>query len=180
MYHSIKQVTCLNLPEVHILLQCVADILCVLITRAWSTRVIMTQPATYDVMTVVWIHLLYTSIWNKTGYAGSSQLSIPSQGRRNGPPKGVGPNTTLAWPGWKQPYIPVEVDTARLETSPTEAGDLKILSLDSIAKLSQLKYSRLRFVWPQPTIVDSELTIGWCTQLIPQSSMKHLGLVRLT
>ncbi len=24
--------------------------------------------------------------------------------------KGVGPSTTLAWPGWKQPDIPVEVD----------------------------------------------------------------------
>ncbi len=32
-------------------------------------------------------------------------------------PKGVGPSTTLAWPGWKQPNIVVEVDTARLETS---------------------------------------------------------------
>jgi hypothetical protein len=31
--------------------------------------------------------------------------------------KGVGPSTTLAWPGWKQPDIPVEVDTARLNTS---------------------------------------------------------------
>ncbi len=31
-------------------------------------------------------------------------------------PKVVGPSTTLAWPGWKQPDIPVEVDTARLET----------------------------------------------------------------
>ncbi len=94
-------------------------------------------------------------------------------------PKGVGPNTTLAWPGWKQPDIPVEVDTDRLETSPTEAGVLKKFSLAGIAKLSQLKYSCLRFVWPLPTIVDSELTIGWCTQLIeliPQSSMKHLGL----
>jgi hypothetical protein len=32
-------------------------------------------------------------------------------------PKGVGPSTTLAWSGWKQPDIAVEVDTARLETS---------------------------------------------------------------
>jgi hypothetical protein len=24
--------------------------------------------------------------------------------------KGVGPSMTLAWPGWKQPNIPVEVD----------------------------------------------------------------------
>ncbi len=31
-------------------------------------------------------------------------------------PKGVGPSTTLAWSGWKQTDIPVEVDTARLET----------------------------------------------------------------
>ncbi len=29
--------------------------------------------------------------------------------------KGVGPSTTLAWPGWKQPDIAVDVDTARLE-----------------------------------------------------------------
>jgi hypothetical protein len=29
--------------------------------------------------------------------------------------KGVGPGPTLAWPGWKQPDIPVEVDTDRLE-----------------------------------------------------------------
>ncbi len=34
--------------------------------------------------------------------------------------KVVGPSTTLAWPVWKQPDIPVEVDTARLETSRTE------------------------------------------------------------
>jgi hypothetical protein len=32
------------------------------------------------------------------------------------PPKGIGPSPTLAWPGWKQPDIPVEVDTGRLET----------------------------------------------------------------
>ncbi len=30
--------------------------------------------------------------------------------------KGVGPGPTLAWPGWKQTDIPVEVDTGRLET----------------------------------------------------------------
>ncbi len=47
--------------------------------------------------------------------------------------KGVGPSTTLAWLGWKQPDIPVEVDTARLETSRTEAGVLKKLSLAGIA-----------------------------------------------
>ncbi len=32
-------------------------------------------------------------------------------------PKGVGPGLTLAWPGWKQSDIAVEVDTGRLETS---------------------------------------------------------------
>ncbi len=43
-------------------------------------------------------------------------------------PKGVGPGPTLAWPGWKQPDIPVEVDTDRLETSRSEAGVLKKLT----------------------------------------------------
>ncbi len=64
-------------------------------------------------------------------------------------------DTTLAWPGWKQPDIPVEKDTDRLETSRTEAGVLKKLSLAGIAKLSRLKYNWLRFVWPQPTFGDS-------------------------
>ncbi len=31
--------------------------------------------------------------------------------------KGVGPSTTLAWPGWKQSDIAVKEDTARFETS---------------------------------------------------------------
>jgi hypothetical protein len=35
----------------------------------------------------------------------------------------------------------VEVDTVRLETSHTDAGVLKKLSLAGIAKLSRLKYS---------------------------------------
>ncbi len=55
-------------------------------------------------------------------------------------PKGVGPGPTLAWPGWKQPVIPVEVATDRLETSRSEAGVLKKFSLAGIAKLSRLKY----------------------------------------
>jgi hypothetical protein len=54
--------------------------------------------------------------------------------------KGVGPGPTLAWPGWKQPDIPVEVDTGRFETNRSEAGVLKKLSLAGIAKLSRLKY----------------------------------------
>ncbi len=54
--------------------------------------------------------------------------------------KGVGPGPTLAWPGWKQPDIPVEVDTDRLETGRSEAAVLKKLSLAGIAKLSRLKY----------------------------------------
>ncbi len=55
--------------------------------------------------------------------------------------KGVGPDTALAWPGWKQPDIPVEVDTGRLETSLTEVGVLKKLRLAGLAKLSRLRYS---------------------------------------
>jgi hypothetical protein len=58
---------------------------------------------------------------------------------KKGLTKGVGPSTTSAWPGQKQPDIPVEVDTVRLETSCTEAGVLKKLSLAGIAKLSRLK-----------------------------------------
>ena len=54
--------------------------------------------------------------------------------------KGVGPGPTLAWPGWKQPDVPVEVDTDRLETSCSEVGVLKKLSLAGIGKLSRLKY----------------------------------------
>ena len=38
--------------------------------------------------------------------------------------------------GWYQPDILVEVDTVRLETSHTEAGVLKKLSLAGIAKLA--------------------------------------------
>jgi hypothetical protein len=45
-----------------------------------------------------WIQLLY------------SQVSF-------GRTKGVGPGMTLAWPGWKQSVIAVEVDTGRLENS---------------------------------------------------------------
>jgi hypothetical protein len=65
-----------------------------------------------------------------------------------------------------------------------EAGVLKKLSLAGIAKLSRLRFSCLRFVWPQPAVVDSVSTISRYTQsansqLIPQSLMKYLGLVRL-
>ncbi len=43
--------------------------------------------------------------------------SGPAEGGRRGTTKGVGPGPTLAWAGWRQPDIPVEVDTDRLETS---------------------------------------------------------------
>ncbi len=43
--------------------------------------------------------------------------------------KGVELSTTLAWPGWKQPDIPVEVDTARLETSRFKNGAAKCVLL---------------------------------------------------
>ncbi len=55
-------------------------------------------------------------------------------------PKGVGLGPTLAWSGWKQTDIPMEVDTDRLETRRSEAGVLKKLSLAGITKLSRLKY----------------------------------------
>ncbi len=66
----------------------------------------------------------------------------------------------------------------------TEAGVLKKLSLAGLAKLSRLRYSWLRFGRPQQAIVDSEPTIGWCTQpantqLISRNMMKYLGLARL-
>ncbi len=41
-----------------------------------------------------------------TGEAGDKGLGVQA--------KEVGPGPTLAWPGWKQPDIPVEVDTDRL------------------------------------------------------------------
>ena len=53
----------------------------------------------------------------------------------------------------------MEVDTVRLETSRTEARVLKKLSLAGIAKLSRLKYSRLRFVWPKG--VGPGPTLAW-------------------
>jgi hypothetical protein len=53
---------------------------------------------------------------------------LVSERLNRGGPKGVGPGPTLAWPGWKQPDISVEVDTDRLETSRSEAGVLKKLS----------------------------------------------------
>ncbi len=43
--------------------------------------------------------------------------------------KGVGPSKTLAWPGWKQPDIPVEVDTARLATCRFKNGFAKFVLL---------------------------------------------------
>jgi hypothetical protein len=43
-------------------------------------------------------------------------MSVHERTYTGGIAKGVGPGPTLAWPGWKQPDIPVEVDTGRLET----------------------------------------------------------------
>jgi hypothetical protein len=68
-------------------------------------------------------------------------LLLGGEGGEGVKSKGVGPDPTLAWPGWKQPDIPVEVDTDRLETSRTEEGVFMKLSLAGIAKLSRLKYS---------------------------------------
>jgi hypothetical protein len=46
-----------------------------------------------------------------------SQAGILSNTGWRGIHKGVGPSATLAWPGWKQPDIAVEVDTEQLKTS---------------------------------------------------------------
>jgi hypothetical protein len=75
-------------------------------------------------------------------YKITSYLYFPllGGGRFHVETKGVGRGPTLAWPGWKQPDIPVEVDTDQLETSRSEAEVLKKLSLAGIAKLSWLKY----------------------------------------
>ncbi len=70
-------------------------------------------------------HFGTSQAWQKTAvrifqqvyFSGNSQICVPYTTEET---KGVGPSTTLAWPGWKQPDIPVEVDTARLETSRTD------------------------------------------------------------
>ncbi len=40
--------------------------------------------------------------------------------------KGVGPGPTLAWPGWRQPDIPVEVDTVT-RTDSKRAGSKNVM-----------------------------------------------------
>jgi hypothetical protein len=75
--------------------------------------------------------LLFFLILNST--------SLEYTGGGGGGDQGVGPGPTLAWPGWKQPDVPVEVDTDQLETSRSEAGVLKKLSLAGIAKAKPAK-----------------------------------------
>ncbi len=48
-----------------------------------------------------------------TNYTPTQKSTVLSAGTV----KGVGPGMTLAWAGWKQPDIAVEVDTGQLETS---------------------------------------------------------------
>ncbi len=47
----------------------------------------------------------------------STQCTVEYTRWQWGLAKGVGPGMILAWPGWKQSVIAVEVDTGRLETS---------------------------------------------------------------
>jgi hypothetical protein len=63
---------------------------------------------------VIWclVHLFSKPIISYSTIVARSQQAFSSSKT-----KGVGPSTTLAWPGWKQPDIAVEVDKARLETS---------------------------------------------------------------
>ncbi len=56
-------------------------------------------------------------------------LGIGKGGLGTESPKGVGPSMTLAWSGWKQPDIPVEVDMARLQTSQFKNGFAKCVLL---------------------------------------------------
>ncbi len=54
--------------------------------------------------------------WDSPNPSPASECALPPRQNGGGHTKGVGPGPTLAWPGWKQPEIPVEVDTGRLET----------------------------------------------------------------
>ncbi len=51
------------------------------------------------------------------GTSSTVAETLGGEGMGVDPTKGVRPSTTLAWPGYNQPDIAVEVDTARLETS---------------------------------------------------------------
>ncbi len=60
--------------------------------------------------TVSYVNRLKSGFWIACGHwsaGGNARVHI----------KGVGPGMTLAWPGWKQSVIAVEVDTGWLETS---------------------------------------------------------------
>jgi hypothetical protein len=54
---------------------------------------------------------------SRTGSARSPGISSSAFQGEPSYSKGVGPSTTLAWPGWKQPDISVNVLTARLATA---------------------------------------------------------------
>ncbi len=53
------------------------------------------------------------SCTKKEGASPSDTLLHTSIFSVKGIIEGVGPSTTFAWPGWKQPDIPVEVDTVQ-------------------------------------------------------------------
>ncbi len=62
----------------------------------------------------------------------------------------------------------------------TEAGVLKKLSLAGLAKLRRLRYSRLRFGLASAGYLGLGVHDRPAnSQLIPQNSMKYLGLARL-
>ncbi len=86
--------------------------------------------------------------------------------------KGVGPSTTLAWPGWKEPDIPVEVDTAWLETSRTDTvKELPGYSVQNSPSGSFLSWGgpagRGGIVW-------------YCVNGIPQKDTRDWGTVLRT
>ena len=65
------------------------------------------------------LHVVHFYSWNSSVEVmrGASVFGSVVKGTGRVTIKGVGPGMTLAWPGWKQSVIAVEVDTGRLETS---------------------------------------------------------------
>ncbi len=123
------------------------------------------------------VYRVHIAIWLYNA-AGSTYYS------REYIPRGVGPSTTLAWPGWKQPDIPVEVDTGRLETRRREAGVLKKLSLAGLAKLSRLRYSWLRSGLASADYpglrAHNRLVQGWAKLVLIALERYSVALKRLT
>ncbi len=99
--------------------------------------------------------------------------------------KGLGPSTTLAWPGWKQPDIAVKVDTARLNTSRFKNSCEKCVLLnypstefksafnvywhgEGAARLSCIEPSIWEFPFLRGACWQGENSIWYCVNGMPQ------------